>query len=278
VGALIHCGWVECTVRDLDTSAGQMAAVREIMACQSDEEIRALLGDPAFVQRFEAEYERDGPANGAGGFEGMIVIDAGDNPALQPLLNRSLADIAAERGQGVLATLCDIALQSDLKLQLKSLSFCATDGQLTAKLLRHPGVAAGVSDGGAHTKAFSSGNYGTELLIRLVREQKVMTLEELHHQLSLKVARTLQLQDRGAILPGFWADLVIYGLDELYQETDRLAIVHDMPGGDWRRLTKSGGYHRILVNGVTTHIDDKATGAVPGQLLRVTRSPVEEAA
>lgn len=51
-----------------------------------------------------------------------------------------------------------------------------------------------------------------------------------------------------------------------------------MPGGDWWRLTKSGGYHHILVNGVTTHIDDKATGAVPGQLLRVTRNPVDEAA
>jgi len=34
----------------------------------------------------------------------------------------------------------------------------------------------------------------------------------------------------------------------------------------------SGGYSRILVNGVITHADDLPTGATPGRLLQVTAS------
>jgi hypothetical protein len=51
-----------------------------------------------------------------------------------------------------------------------------------------------------------------------------------------------------------------------------MEIVHDMPGGDWRRRIRSGGYERILVNGVTTHIGGETTGTVPGQMPRITRN------
>ena len=270
VGTLLHCGWVEATIRDLDTAAGQMAAVREIIACQSEDEVRALLTDPGFVRRFSDEYVRVGPSNGSAGIEQQTIIEVGDRPELTPLLGRTLAEIASETGQTVVEALCDIALRSDLKMQIKSAPFSAMDGAQAVEILRHPAIAAGVSDAGAHTKAFSAGNYGTELLIRLVREQMLLSLEEMHYQLSLKVARTLKLQDRGALLPGFWADIIIYDLEALYFERDRMAIVHDMPGGDWRRVIKSGGYDRILVNGVTTHIRGRATGATPGVMPRIT--------
>jgi len=134
-------------------------------------------------------------------------------------------------------------------------------------LMAHPAVSAGVSDGGAHTKAFSSGCYATDLIIRTVREQKVMSLEEMHYQLAFKVAQTLHLRDRGALLPGFWADVIIYDLDELYMDRGRHLIVNDMPGGDWRRLVDAGGYRRVLVNGITTFVDGKATQATPGRFL-----------
>jgi len=264
---LLHCGWVEASIRDLDTAAGQMSAVRELIACKSEQEVIALLRDDTFVARFSEEYERDGPTNGAGGFEGQIVIEVGPKPELQNYLNRSLGDIASETDRTVIEVLCHLALRSDLQLQIKSLPYAAVDGTLGARLLSHPAVAAGVSDGGAHTKAFSSGCYATEMLIRMVREQGVMTYEEMHHQLSLKVAQTLHLQNRGALLQGFWADVIIYDPESLYLDRSRHEIVHDMPGGDWRRVIRSGGYHRILVNGETTFIDDKATGAIPGQML-----------
>ncbi len=268
VGAtLLHAGWVEAGIRDLDTAAGQMSGVRAIVACADDDEVRALLADPAFVTSFSDEYLRDGPTNGAGGFEGQIIIDVGSAPELQYYLGKSLGEVATYERRTVIEVLCDLALRSDLALQIKSQPYAATDARLGAKLLAHPCVTSGVSDGGAHTKAFSSGFYGTEMLIRMVREQKAMTVEAMHHQLAFKVARALNLADRGAILPGYWADILIYALDDLYFDRSRYMIVNDMPGGDWRRLARSGGYHRILVNGVTTFANGANCGATPGRFL-----------
>jgi N-acyl-D-aspartate/D-glutamate deacylase len=270
-GTLMNRGWVEGGIRELDTAAGQLLGVREIVATKSDEDLLALLADPAFIKRFSDEYASTGAVNGAGGIETQVLITVGDHPELQSLVGRSIGEIAAESNRTPVEVLCDLGVTSRLKVQFKSGLWAASNPALSRKLLSSPGIAAGVSDAGAHTKAFANGQYGTELLIWLVRQEKVFSLEEMHNQLSLKVARTILLQDRGGILPGFWADILIYDLDALYYERDCYAIANDMPNGDWRRNAKAGGYSRILVNGVTTHIDDKATGAVPGQFVRITK-------
>lgn len=263
----LFCGWVEAGIRDLDTAAGQLNGVRKLIACRNDDEIRVLLGDPDFVADFASEYAAKGASNGAGGFEGQIVIEVGSNPDIQNCLEMTLADVAAERGVSVVEALCGLALESELALQIKSRPWAAENAHLGARLLRHTAVASGVSDGGAHTKAFSSGSYGTEMMVRMVREQKAMTVEEMHHQQSLKIARILHIKDRGALLPGFWADILIYDPDALYFDRSRFGIVHDLPGGDWRRLAHSGGYDRIFVNGVTTFQQDLYTHALPGRFL-----------
>jgi N-acyl-D-amino-acid deacylase len=41
-----------------------------------------------------------------------------------------------------------------------------------------------VSDGGAHTKFFTGGRYSTEALIKIGRDNNLMSLEELHWRLS----------------------------------------------------------------------------------------------
>ena len=80
----------------------------------------------------------------------------------------------------------------------------------------------------------------------------------------------MQIHDRGALLPEFWADVRVYDLDELYFDMDRYQIVHDMPNGDWRRKARAGGYEYILVNGEITHKSDRSTGVTPGELLGIT--------
>ena len=71
-------------------------------------------------------------------------------------------------------------------------------------------------------------------------------------------------QDTGEL-----TDVLIYDPAALYFDMERYDIVHDMPGGDWRRKGRAGGYDAILVNGVVTHRGGKPTGATPGRLLRV---------
>lgn len=276
--ALLHYGWVENGIRDLDTAAGSMNGVRRIVACRNDDEIMSLLEDPAFVKAFSDEYERDGAANGAGGFEMQTVISMGNDVALSRYVGRTLGDIASEKGETVVEALCRLARESQLALGLKSASFAAHDGRIAAKLLANSSITAGVSDGGAHTKSMSNGFYGTELLVRLVREQKVMSVEDMHHQLALKIAVSLGIKDRGAILPGHWADLLIYDLDELFVDYSAFETVSDMPTGDWRRETRAGGYSHIFVNGELTFERGVWTKSTPGLVIAPFNAELAEAA
>lgn len=269
-GTLPYRGWIETGVHDLDTAAGQLPAVRQIISCKSNEEILELISNPSFAADFADQYKTNGPASGAGGFEQQTVIDVGDVPELQVYIGKTLSQVSEMTGQGVVETMLDLGFRSKLSLQLKSAPIASSKPGEALQLMANSGVSVGVSDGGAHTKAFAHGHYGTDLLIWLVREEGLLSLEEMHFQLSLKVAQTLQIRDRGALALGFWADVLIYDLDTLHLDMTRFEIVHDMPEGDWRRNAVSGGYERIMVNGVTTHLKDRSTGDTPGQLLRTT--------
>ncbi|HKP80214.1 MAG TPA: amidohydrolase family protein [Phenylobacterium sp.] len=268
--ALLTRGWTEGGIEDIDTSMGQLPAVREIVRCPDRAAVLRLISDPAFVARLSRQYVEMGESTGSAGLEHQIVLSVGEHPELQPFVGMRLAEVAALQDKAIVATLLDLGVRSGLELLLKSPPIASVDPHMAATLLSHPAVLAGTSDGGAHTKVLSLGQYCTDLLIWLVRETGLMSLEEMHFQLSLKTARALNLFDRGALLPGLAADILIYDLDALYYDLERLEVVHDMPGGDWRRRARAGGYDRILVNGVTTHLADRPTGASPGQLLRVT--------
>jgi N-acyl-D-amino-acid deacylase len=271
---MLNRGWLESGVRQLDVSAGQLQGVREICACKSDEEVMRLIARPDFRRAFAEENSLRGPSHGAG-LDGQIVIGVGDHPELMPYMDRTLAAIAEERGCDVVEVLLDLAMRSGMALQLKSGQITAKDPRQAVRMMAHPAVVLGGADGGAHTKTFGMGHYATDILTWLVRDEKLMSLEDMHFQLALKGARAVQLRDRGALLPGFWADVLIYDLDDLYFDLRKYEIVHDMPNGDWRRKGRAGGYEYILVNGVVTHKRDVPTGATPGRFARVcsSRSP-----
>ncbi len=266
---LANRGWIEAGMRQLDVACGMLSSVRKIAGCNSDGEVLALVSDPGYRRMFAEEYVAKGQTNGANGLEGQIVIGLGDDPALQCFIDRTLEDVAAELGLGVVECMLELAERSDLALQLRSPVIGSLDPAQAARLFGHYATVIGGSDGGAHTKSFGLGHVPTDMLIWLARETGLMTLEEMHFHLALKVARALQIKDRGALLPGFWADLLIYDLDELHFDMQRYEIVHDMPGGDWRRKGRAGGYLYIMVNGEITHRGDKPTGATPGRLLRI---------
>ena len=278
--ALMNRGWIEAGMRQLDVSCGMLTAVRQIAACRSDEEVLALIADPEYQRAFAQEYATKGATNGANGLEGQIVLNVGDDPSLERHVGRTLGDIAREEGRNVVKVMLEIARRSKLSLQLRSPQISSKDPRQALRMLSHGAVVVGGSDGGAHTKSFGMGHVATDLLIWLVRENKLATLEEMHFHLGLKPARAVRLKDRGALLQGFWADILIYDLDALHFDTQRYEIVHDMPNGDWRRKGRAGGYECILVNGVVTHCKDVPTRATSGQFVSVSsdRSGLRSAA
>jgi N-acyl-D-amino-acid deacylase len=127
----------------------------------------------------------------------------------------------------------------------------------------------GVSDGGAHTKFLVGGSYTTDFLAWLVRDEQKVTLEEAHYRLSALPAFAAGFKDRGVLREGTAADIVVYDLKELAVEPSWIGeIVHDFPGGEWRRIQRAKGYRAIMVNGEITFENGNCTGATPGRLLR----------
>ena len=178
---------------------------------------------------------------------------------------RTIGDIAAEQSKHVVDALLDIAVAEDLQTEFVAMPD-RNNPHMAGEVISSPYVIAGISDGGAHTKFSPFGRYPTELLIWLVREEGVISLEEAHYKLSYLPAFFGGAQDRGYIREGAAADMVVYDLDGL--KLLPTEIVYDFPGGEWRRIQKAEGYRWIMVNGQVTFEDGKPTAARPGQLLR----------
>jgi N-acyl-D-aspartate/D-glutamate deacylase len=203
----------------------------------------------------------------AGALEDYTVIGVGQGRNDEHgHIGRTIAEIGRERGVSAVDAFIDLAIETDLRIEMKT-SGIAIDPLKVAELLRHPNVLAGASDGGAHTKNFSGGQWTTDLLLWLCRENRFYTQEELHYRFAYQPARVMGLNDRGALLEGMAADIIVYSLDELYFEQDRFEILRDQPGGDFRRKAKAGGYRYIIVNGKVTFEADQRAEATPGLYL-----------
>jgi N-acyl-D-amino-acid deacylase len=76
------------------------------------------------------------------------------------------------------------------------------------------------------------------------------------------------LTDRGVIAPGCKADLNVIDFEALQLKAPRL--VFDLPAQGRRLLQDATGYKYTIVSGVSIFEDGKATGALPGKLLRAS--------
>ena len=178
----------------------------------------------------------------------------------------TVQQIADRQGRHVIDTLLDMVVEGDLATEFYADTQGRDVAQYTAEVLDSNHIVAGVSDGGAHVKFLTAGIYPTDMLSWLVRDEKVITLEDAHYKLSYLPAHLGGFKDRGAIREGSPADIVVYDMDKLEALPSEVAV--DLPGGEWRRIQKSRGYEYIMVNGEITFRDGEPTGAMPGRLLR----------
>jgi N-acyl-D-aspartate/D-glutamate deacylase len=163
----------------------------------------------------------------------------------------------------------DLSLATDLKAEFLT-PVQQFNPDYTAEILNNSLYTfPGVSDGGAHTKFLTAGSFTTDFLRWLVRDEQKVTLEEAHYRMSALPAHAAGFRDRGTLRDGAYADVVVYDLNGLNVEPEWTGeVVHDFPGGEWRRVQRAKGYRSIIVNGVETFSEDKCTGATPGKLLR----------
>lgn len=271
---LLYPGWVEGTLAEFNTAFGAQPEVNQLVLCESPEAVLELIASDGFRDGFRESYRPEiFPV--PGGFDGLIVLkgdEAGD--AVDPYVGRMLGEYAATEGVHVVDALLDAIVAADGHLLYRTFAFINPDPELGRRYWSHPRVLAGGSDGGAHVRSMSLGVWTTYFLINRVREMGQVPIEEMVYEMTSKATGAFGVVDRGSIVVGQAADLLVFDLDELYFDMSQYEQVHDMPDGDWRKLARAGGYDRIIVNGEVTHIADKPTGVTPGRALE----PAEAAA
>jgi N-acyl-D-aspartate/D-glutamate deacylase len=197
-----------------------------------------------------------------------LVSDSG-SAALQPVIGRPVAELAAASGQSVLDVMLDLAVTSELDVGfVRHLVPTATAADRTkrAKVLRDPRVVLGASDGGAHLRGVLNVEYSTASFAELVRQEPVFSVEELVHEFTDVPARLYGLAGRGRLQKGFHADMVLFDPDRIGASAVRMA--RDLPGGASRLDSHGLGIASVVVAGEEIVHDGRFTGRRPGRVLR----------
>lgn len=125
------------------------------------------------------------------------------------------------------------------------------------RIMAHPLAMVG-SDGLPFDRHPHPRQWGTftNVLRTLVREQGVLSLETAIHKMTGLAARNYGLADRGLLLPGRKADVVVF-------DPDRVADLATFE----QPVQASVGIEHVFVNGSRVWDGDRVTGALPGQVL-----------
>jgi N-acyl-D-aspartate/D-glutamate deacylase len=234
--------------------------VRERIARLQDPEVRAEM-----MRR--ATSEEAGVFRRLADFRHYVIGDT-YSAANEGLKGKVVGDLAKQQGKDAFDALIEIVIKDDLRTILWPMP---PDNDPDTWALRRQvwgdgRAMLGGSDAGAHLDRMCGAPYTTRFVGDMIRGRQLVPLEEAIRLITDAPAQLFGLKDRGRIQPGYRADLVIF--DPTTVGSEPATLVADLPGGTARLTADSLGVVRVLVNGVETVIDGKATGATPGTLLR----------
>lgn len=226
----------------------------------------ALLEEADFRDRLIAEAEE--PAENAG----LLPKDPAKFYLLPPGHARydvseenSLAAYAVQRGLSPAAAFVELSLESRGQALLYYPALNQDLGAV-AQMLRNPDVLLGVADAGAHVTAIMDAGQSTYTLTHWVREEGLLDVGSAVRKLSAEGAELFDLDGRGRIAEGSYADLNVIDFENL--ELFAPEFVHDFPLGAGRFIQRAHGYDYTLVNGRVVVDHDELTGEQAGQPVR----------
>jgi len=222
----------------------------------------AVYRDVNFRNQFREELKR--PAS-FGNWERITVHEV-KNPSLKEYENRTVAEIAAERGVDGVDALLDITLADDLQNEFTMQSFNTRVERMT-EILRNKDMLLGLGDGGAHLDMLCDSGYPTYVLGTWVRERKALSLEEAVRRMTSDPADFFGIRGRGRLAPGLAADLTVFDPASV-ASVGRPERRYDLPGGAKRMVMRSKGIEYTVVNGAVAWERGALTGASAGQVLR----------
>lgn len=223
------------------------------------------LKDPAIRARVAEDMKKPGSDwenlyFGAGADK--MILSGFKNDALKPLTGKTLAEVAKMRGKSPEETAMDLVVEDGSRvgtvyflmseenvrrqIQLPWMSFGSDAASQAAE-----GVFL---KSGAHPRTY--GNFA-RLLGRYVRDEKLIPLEQAVYRLTTLPATNLGIKDRGALKPGYYADVVVFdpatiGDRSTFEEPHQYSV----------------GVRDVFVNGVAVLQNGEHSGATPGRAVR----------
>ena len=246
-------------------ATGLNAAMPPSVQAGGFEAWRTNLQDPATRARLEVEMMT--PTDEwenlmlAAGPENVVLVGF-RNEALRHYMGKSLAEIAQERESSIPATIMDLVIEDSSRVD--AVYHLMSEDNVRLKLSQ-PWVsidsdAASVAPEAPFTNYMPHPRaYGSfaRLLSKYVREENVITLEEGVRRLTGLPAENLNLDRRGRLAVGHFADIAIF---------DPSAIEDHATFKQPHQLAT--GMVHVLVNGELVLMDGEHTGALPGRVVR----------
>lgn len=231
---------------------------------------QALL-DPDIRRRLEESIpSAQASMREIGEFDKRIITEA-FTPETKKYEGRVVADIARDEGKRPFDALLDIVCADDLQTMFTRLPSApsADDWQLIVDACRTGRTMIGASDAGAHLDFTAYFDYPVYVLEHAVRRHGVIGLEEAVQMLTSIPADLYGLVDRGRLVVGAHADVVVFDPDTVASGT--IAARFDLPAGAARLYAEPVGVSHVLVNGAPIVADAVYTDERPGTLLRSGR-------
>ena len=197
----------------------------------------------------------------AAGSPDRVLLVEFKSEALKPLTGKTLAEVATMRGTTVTDTIMDLVLED--RSRVGTVYFMMSEDNIR-KQIALPWVSFGsdaasmapeppFTRSSAHPRAY--GNFA-RLLGRYVRDEKVIPIEEAVRRLSGLPATNLELDRRGFLREGMFADVVVFDPAQIadrstFEKPHQYAV----------------GMKHVFVNGAQVLKDGEHTGAKPGRAI-----------
>ena len=221
---------------------GRYKAWRRVLEAKPSE-WRAIFADPTFRAEFRQNVSRTALFNGD---VAPLRVKRAVKPELQAIEGRTIVEVARDMGKDVIDAFFDLALEDDFRTEFQTATM-NTDAASVAEIFTHPRAVLGLSDAGAHITMFSEAGQTSELLGTWVRERQALSIEAAVRLITSAPAEIFGIPDRGRLAPGLAADITVFDPKTIACHEEE--IVHDMPDGGPRYISRASGIQWSFVNG-----------------------------
>ncbi len=227
-------------------------------SAREGDRLKERLADPAQKTRIVAEMKARLKRGLRKDYSYAVISHYAKDPSLNGL---NVAEAARKaRGSGSLKDQIELILEIQCHGGATGVFHGISEEDLV-RFWRHPNTMAAsdsglrrLGEGTPHPRGYGN---NARALTRYVRELKVVRLEDAVRRMTSLPASVFRLEDRGAIRPGAFADLVVFN-PETVQDRATYRQPHQY----------ATGFARVYVNGQAVVIDDAHTHARPGRVLR----------